>query len=159
MPKRRSIKIVGACSTVIYFIGGIKAKEPPQVFRFEYHPHVGQESGDPLFHMQMHNDYVQRDFLPEVIRKGWCYNNTSEPPQSFNHIRVPTARMLFPEILYFLIADHWRAIVHELVKETKPIIEELNSLVYDSDLAGTEFWDHISASNWYCHAQPKEGLA
>jgi hypothetical protein len=57
--------------------------------------------------------------------------------------------MLLPDLLCFIVADHLRDRVHEVLERTRGTLTQLTRLVCDDSYLGREFWNHIPAPNWY----------
>ncbi len=147
-----AVRIVESSALVAYFAGGLAAEQPVQVFRFDYHPKVGLQAGDPLFHLQFDSTPVSKDCLPVRMRRHWPYQNSEVKPQFVSHVRVPTARMLLPDLLCFIVADHLRdGLVHILVKKAEDTMGKVAGFICDDSLVTRQFWDSVPASNWYCH--------
>lgn len=149
---RRVQRITSSKAYVLYFHGGIGTSPLVQILRFEYEPACGMDDGDPLFHVQLGGKRViSRNQLPELLQRRWTYRN--QPISAIeSHVHIPTPRMLLPDLLCFIVADHLRGRVHDLVDHTRRTIAELSSIVCDESYARPEFWDQIPAPNWYRRA-------
>jgi hypothetical protein len=143
-------RIVESKAQVVYFLGGVRANPlEVQVFRFDYHPRTGLSEGDPLFHLQLGDKkLITKALLPPPLRKSWTrpQHHVSAPG---SHVRVPTARMLLPDVLCYLVADHLRGEVHDLVDKTRPTVTHLTDLVTDIAIAEKRFYQFTTATKWY----------
>jgi len=147
------IRIIESKSVVSYFFGGIEKKPISfQSIRFDYHPYEPgcMQSGDPLFHAQFHPDDIMKDTLPEFMKKHWQYSKTVIEPQNYMHVRIPTSRMLLPDILCFIVADHLRDKVHNLIDETRGIIIKFADIIGNNDFNIQKYYHYSSTHKWYC---------
>jgi hypothetical protein len=141
--------VKSSTGTVLYFLGGIGSRPPVQIVRFEHDPSCGMDDGDPLFHAQLGSKTgISIQILPEVLQKRWKYQNHQKSSND-SHVRIPTPRMLLPDLLCFIVADHLRGRVHAVVEKTSESLTQLTKLVCDESYMGREFWNHIPAPNWY----------
>lgn len=145
-------KITRSEARVIYFPGGIAASPDVEVFRFDYHPETGLPAGDPVFHLQFNdNAPITEQQLPPHLRVRWRYKQPPQPALN-THVRIPTSRMLLPDILCCLVADHLRGQtcnVHKLVAKTQRTVADLTKLVTDTGIAERRFWQYTAATKWY----------
>jgi len=136
-------------ASVLYFLGGIEKRPSVHILRFDYHPSIGMNDGDPLFHAQIGGKMdLSPKCLPKHLQDRWRYG---DKPKSVieSHVHIPTPRMLLPDLLCFIVADHLRCRVHDLVEDARRPLEALAKLVSDDSYRGLVFWAQISASNWY----------
>lgn len=144
--------ITSSNGAVLYFLGGVGSSPPVQIVRFEYDPSCGMDDGDPLFHAQLGSKtMIYRQSLPELLQKRWKYQGDQRSAND-SHVRIPTPRMLLPDLLCFIVADHLRGLVHKVVERTREPLTQLTKLVCDESYLGREFWNHIPAPNWYRRA-------
>jgi hypothetical protein len=107
------------------------------------------DDGDPLFHAQLGSKtMIDKKSLPELLQKRWKYQGHQRSAND-SHVRIPTPRMLLPDLLCFIVADHLRGLVHKVVEKTRQPLAELTKVVCDESYLGREFWNHIPAPNWY----------
>ncbi len=141
--------ITSSNGAVFYFLGGIGSSPPVQVVRFEYEPSCGMDDGDPLFHAQLGSKTrICMQSLPELLQKRWKYQGHQRAAND-SHVRIPTPRMLLPDLLCFIVADHLRGRVHDVIERTRGTLAQLTKLVCDDSYLGREFWNHIPTPNWY----------
>ena len=155
---KRSFRVMESQAFIAYFSTGTTVKQRLPGLRFDYHPQTGLEAGDPLFHLQFDGWSIDQDRLPVGMKKRWSSGELplKPDPEFLSHVRVPTPRMLLPDLLCFIVADHLRGekgLVHALVKETKDTLKKVTDLVCDVSIRPDEFWDHSATPNWYCGAE------
>lgn len=145
-------RIASSEACVFYFHGGIDSRPPAQILRFEYEPARGMDDGDPLFHVHLGGETViVRENLPVPLQSRWPDEYQPESAVT-SYVRIPTPRMLLPDLMYFIVADYLRGRVHDLVKNVGTTLSDLTGMVSDESYAALDFWNQIPASNWYRRA-------
>lgn len=88
--------------------------------RFDYHPGIGSEDGDPITHAHINSEQPRK--LPAPYRAVEFEQNGSVDGACFKLLgygRMPTPRMPLPGVLCLLIADHFRSGVRILIDKTR----------------------------------------
>jgi hypothetical protein len=148
--EKQAQKVFRSCAEILFFPNESNCDLNAFFLRFDYHPWEGSDDGDPLFHVQMDSKPKDISWLPEPILKKWPTTCSIIKSQLKNYIRIPTPRMFFPDLMYFIVADHLRSSVHELIRHTKDIVTEFDKIMYDESIRKEKkFWEIVQCANWY----------
>jgi len=147
---KKKQKIYASCAEILFFPNSLNDNLKAFLLRFDYHPWEGSGAGDPLFHVQMNSKPLPLSWLPESLQKKWPSDCPEIESKYINYLRIPTPRMLFPDLIYFLVADHLRKVVHNLVSGTNEYFKEFKKYMHDEDMGiENKFWDFNHTAYWY----------